>query len=60
MNARKPPPHISVHFKCCNVYARIYLNRDGTAFTGHCPKCARPMRVKVAPGGSKSKFWSAE
>lgn len=57
---RSPRPYIGVLFKCCNAYARIYLNRDKTRFAGHCPKCATKVQVKVAPGGSKSRFWVSE
>ncbi len=57
---KKLPPYIGMHFKCCNAYARIYLNRAGTAFCGHCPKCAKAVRVRVGPGGKKAKFWTAE
>jgi len=57
---KRPRPFIGMHFKCCNAYARIYLNWQGTAFFGHCPKCARPIRVRVSPGGKKAKFWTAE
>ena len=53
-------PYIGVRFACCGTYARIYLNKAGTAYAGHCPKCAAPLKVKAAPGGSKEKFWVAE
>jgi hypothetical protein len=55
-----PRPSVAVHFKCCNVYLRIYLNRQGTAFFGHCPRCTRSITINVGPGGSKSRFWTAE
>ena len=56
---RKPRPYIGVHFKCCHVYTRIYLNRQGNAFEGHCPKCGARARVRARPGASKSRFWTA-
>ncbi|HOJ32122.1 MAG TPA: hypothetical protein PKY35_14140 [Candidatus Hydrogenedentes bacterium] len=57
---KAPRPYIGMWFKCCHVYTRIYLNRDGTAFVGFCPKCGARATVKVAPGGSRSRFWKAE
>ena len=58
MNSR---PYIGVTFKCCNVYARIYLNKEGTAFTGVCPRCYRNrIEVKVVErGGSNDRFFEA-
>jgi hypothetical protein len=58
--ARKPRPFIGMLFKCCNAYARIYLNKQGTAYVGFCPKCTKRVTIKAAPGGSSSRFWSAE
>ena len=52
-------PFIGRYFNCCNVYQRIYLNKARTAFAGHCPKCARPARVKATAGGEKARFWTA-
>ncbi len=60
MSEKHARPYIGVHFKCCNVYTRIYLNRLGTAYFGHCPRCTRSLTVKVSEGGSKAKFWNAE
>ena len=53
-------PYLSIHFKCCNAYLRIYPTADGTAYAGHCPKCARPVRVKIGPGGSSQRVFEAE
>ena len=56
----KRRPFIGVHFKCCKVYSRIYLNHKGDAFVGWCPKCAAKVMIKVAKGGSKSRFYTAD
>jgi hypothetical protein len=52
-------PFLGVHFVCCDVYARIYVNRERTAYTGYCPHCSRPVRVRIGPGGSSSRFFQA-
>ncbi|MCE9608450.1 MAG: hypothetical protein K8U03_26500 [Planctomycetia bacterium] len=52
-------PFLGVHFVCCDVYARIYVNREATAYQGHCPKCSRAIVVKIAYGGSDSRFFEA-
>ena len=52
-----PRPSINVQLTCCRVYVRLYLRADRTAFAGHCPRCARPVVVKVGEGGSRSPFF---
>ncbi len=62
MSDKKPVdkrPYIGMHFKCCNLYSRIYLNKSGTAFVGWCPKCAARTEVKVSADGTKDRFFSA-
>jgi hypothetical protein len=49
---------LGVRFACCEVYARIYLNRDGTAYVGNCPRCAKQVRFRVGPGGTGARFFT--
>jgi hypothetical protein len=52
-------PFLGIQFACCGLYARIYVNEEGTAYEGRCPRCARAVRVGIAAGGSASRFFTA-
>jgi hypothetical protein len=50
---------VGVHFICCDVYSRIYINCSHTAYEGNCPKCAKRVRLRIDPGGTDSRFFTA-
>ena len=50
---------VGIHFACCGVYARVYVNRGETAYVGHCPKCGRAARLRIGPGGTDCRFFTA-
>ncbi|MEX0794431.1 MAG: hypothetical protein WD045_14945 [Pirellulaceae bacterium] len=52
-------PFVGIEFTCCGRYARIYQNRDRTHYVGNCPKCAKPVRLRIGTGGSDSRFFTA-
>lgn len=53
-------PFLSVHFACCNVYRRLYRNRQGTLYEGACPRCGRVARFAIGPHGTSRRSFVVE
>ena len=50
---------VGIHFACCDVYTRVYINRAATAYEGNCPKCSKRVRLRIDPEGTDSRFFTA-
>jgi len=48
---------LGIKFTCCGIYTRIYVNRDGTAYEGRCPRCLKPIKLKIGEGGTDTRFF---
>lgn len=51
--------YVGVRFNCCRVYVRVFVNKDGTAYEGRCPKCTKPIRLKIGEGGTSCRIFDA-
>jgi hypothetical protein len=49
---------LGIHFACCGVYARVYVNREGTEYVGRCPRCLAQARFVIGENGASGRFYS--
>ena len=52
-------PWLAIRWVCCSTYSRIYRNKVGTAYEGRCPRCSKPVTVRVGSGGTADRFFDA-
>ena len=52
-------PWLAIRWLCCSTYSRVYRNKTGTAYEGRCPRCSKPITVRVGSGGTADRFFDA-
>ena len=52
-------PFLSIWYRCCHVYGRLYRNRTNCAYEGSCPACRRQARVGIGPEGHATRVFEA-
>ncbi len=60
-NSRRGPtrPFLSVWYRCCHTYGRMYRNREQTAYEGRCPRCGARVTARIAPDGTPRRTFEA-
>ena len=59
MEPLKAKKYIGILFECCNVYRRIYINKDRNAYEGRCPLCYAKIKVPIGPQGTDQRIFKA-
>jgi hypothetical protein len=57
--AEQQRKYVSIYFRCCGVYQRIYRRPGMTRYVGWCPRCLGKVEVKVDPSGTDDRFFEA-
>jgi hypothetical protein len=58
--ASQHKPFLSVWFRCCHSYGRMYRNKDGTQYEGRCPKCGAGVHALIGAHGTARRTFIAE
>lgn len=48
---------LGIWFECCHTYGRLYKNAKGDQYVGRCPKCLRPVHVRIGGEGTNRRFF---
>jgi phage FluMu protein Com len=56
----QPRKFLGVQFVRCRTYGRLYMNKDGSAYEGRCPRCGQYYKIAIGKGGTSERFFVAE
>ena len=51
---------LSVWYRCCNVYGRLYRNKTESAYVGCCPRCGDRVRATIGSDGTNRRMFVAQ
>ena len=57
--SKSPSKFLSVWFRCCHTYGRMYRNRAQTRYEGRCPRCGAAVHARIGPGGTSQRTFEA-
>ena len=61
-SARKmgpPRPFLSIWYRCCHSYGRLYRNKAESAYEGRCPRCGAKAQVGIDANGTTNRLFEA-
>ncbi len=58
-NTQREKKFLGVQFVSCACYGRLYMNDDGTAYVGRCPRCNTPYHVRIGASGTSARMFQA-
>jgi hypothetical protein len=50
---------LSIWFRCCNAYGRIYKDAAETHYSGRCPKCGASVKARIGANGTSRRTFEA-
>ncbi len=51
---------LSIWFRCCHTYGRLYRNAEETAYLGRCPSCGAPVQALIGPHGTDQRVFMTD
>ncbi len=57
--AKTGRPYIGILFECCGAYMRVYRHPGRPEYRARCPRCLRPVRLRVDKDGTDARLFRA-
>ena len=51
---------LSILFRCCNTYGRLYPNAIGSHYEGRCPRCGARTRARIGSDGTDKRLFETQ